>query len=159
EPLSYPQTRRVDHVDDYHGTKVADPYRWLEDDVREVPEVANWVAEQNKITFAFLHAIPERDAIQRRLTELWNFEKFSTPIKTGGRYYISKNDGLQNQSVLYTMESLTGEPRVLIDPNKWSKDGTISLAGTAFSDDGNYVAYGVAEAGSDWHTWRILAVV
>ncbi|HEV3204875.1 MAG TPA: S9 family peptidase, partial [Gemmataceae bacterium] len=156
--IQYPQTRRVDHVDLYHGTKVADPYRWLEEDVRKSEEVAAWVAAQNKVTLAYLQSIPERDAIQRRLTELWNYEKYSVPFKVAGRYYFSKNDGLQNQSVLYGLESLNGEPRVVIDPNKWSKDGTVALAGLSFSDDGKYIAYGRAEAGSDWTTWKILAV-
>src|SRR5438270_12520388 len=130
-PLTYPDTRRVDHADDYHGTKVADPYRWLEDDVRKSKDVAEWVAAENKVTDAYLHAIPQREAIQKRLTELWNYEKYSAPFKIGGRYYFSKNDGLQNQSVLYVQDALDGEPHVLIDPNKWSKDGTVALAGLA----------------------------
>jgi prolyl oligopeptidase len=158
EPLTYPDTRRVDHVDVYHGTKVADPYRWLEDDVRKSSDVAAWVEAENKVTSAYLKAIPERPAITRRLTELWNYEKYSAPSKAGRRYFYTRNDGLQNQSVLYTLESLDGEPRVLIDPNKWSKDGTVALAGLEVSDDGKHVAYGVAEAGSDWHTWHVLDV-
>lgn len=156
--LEYPQTRHGDHTDDYHGTKVADPYRWLEQDVRKSAEVAQWVAAQNKVTFGFLEAIPEREAIGKRLTELWNFEKYSSPFKQGGRYYYFKNDGLQNQYVLYAMDSLDSDPRVLIDPNTWSKDGTVALAGTAFSDDGRYLAYGVAEAGSDWRIWRVKSI-
>ena len=159
KPLSYPKTRPVKQVDVYHGTKVADPYRWLEDDVRKSPDVAEWVAAQNKLTFAYLHAIPQREAIQKRLTELWNYERYSAPFKAGGRYFYTKNDGLQNQSVLYTLDSLDGEPRVLLDPNKWSKDGTVALAGMAISDDGKYLAYGVAEAGSDWQTWHVMDVV
>ena len=106
--LTYPKTRRIDHTDDYHGVKVADPYRWLEDDVRESPAVAEWVAEQNKLTFAYLHAIPRREAISRRLKELWNYERYSAPFKAGGRYFYTKNDGLQNQAVLYTLDSLDG---------------------------------------------------
>jgi prolyl oligopeptidase len=156
--IEYPPTRRADHVDDYHGTKVADPYRWLEDDVRKSQEVADWVAAQNQVTFAYLKAIPEREALQRRLTELWNYEKYSSPFKIGGRYYYTKNDGLQNQSVLYTMDTLDGPARVLVDPNQWSKDGTVALSGLSYSDDGKYVAYGVAEAGSDWQTWRVLSI-
>jgi prolyl oligopeptidase len=158
EPPTYPNTRRVDHTDVYHGTKVADPYRWLEDDVRKSPEVAAWVEAQNKVTFAYLKAIPQRPAITRRLTELWNYEKYSAPFKAGGRYFYTHNDGLQNQSVLFTMESLDGEPRVLLDPNQWSKDGTVALSGLDVSDDGKYLAYGVAEAGSDWNTWHVLDV-
>jgi prolyl oligopeptidase len=157
-PLRYPETRRTDQVDVYHGTRVADPYRWLEDDVRHSPEVAAWVAAQNKVTSAYLSAIPQREAIRKRLTELWNYPKYSAPHKEGGRYFFSKNDGLQNQYVLYTMESLDGTPRVLIDPNKWSKDGTVALAGLSFSDDGKYLAYGVAEAGSDWTHWKAMEV-
>jgi prolyl oligopeptidase len=156
--LSYPDTKRIDHRDDYHGVSVADPYRWLEDDVRKSRQVAEWVAAQNKLTSDYLHAIPEREAIHQRLKELWNYERYSPPFKAGGRYFYSKNDGLQNQSVLYTLETLDAEPRVLIDPNKWSKDGTVALTGLEVSDDGKYLAYGVAESGSDWNTWHVLDV-
>jgi prolyl oligopeptidase len=156
--LSYPKTKRINHTDDYHGTKVTDPYRWLEDDVRKSPDVADWVAAQNEVTFAYLHAIPQRAAIHKRLKELWNYERYSAPFKAGGRYFYTKNDGLQNQSVLYTLDSLNGEARVLLDPNKWSKDGTVALAGLEISDDGKYLAYGVAEAGSDWNIWHVLDV-
>jgi prolyl oligopeptidase len=156
--LSYPETRRIDHVDDYHGTKVADPYRWLEDDVRKSKDVADWVAAENKVTFAYLEAISERDAIKHRLTELWNYERYSAPHKVAGRYFFSKNDGLQNQSVVYVQEGLDAPARVLLDPNTWSKDGTVALAGLSISDDAHYAAYAVAEAGSDWHTWHVLDV-
>ena len=156
--LQYPDTRRVDHVDLYHGVEVADPYRWLEKDVREAEDVAAWVAEQNKVTFAHLESIPEREALRKRLTELWNFERFTYYAKAGGRYYFSKNDGLQNQYVLYRMDSLEDEPRVLIDPNAWSKDGTVALTGSVFSDDGQYVAYGRAESGSDWQTILVMEI-
>ncbi|MBD3672037.1 MAG: S9 family peptidase [Planctomycetaceae bacterium] len=160
DPPSFtpPDTEKVDHVDVYHGTKVADPYRWLEDDVRESKEVAAWVEKQNEQTFGYLHAIPEREQIKQRLTKLWNYEKFSSPFKRGGRYYFYKNDGLQNQYVLYVSETLEGEPRVLIDPNQWTEDGTRSLSGTYFSDDGKYVAYGVSEAGSDWKKFQIMEI-
>ncbi|MBL8799138.1 MAG: S9 family peptidase [Planctomycetia bacterium] len=157
-PLKYPNTKRVEQSDVYHGVKVLDPYRWLEDDVRKSKEVADWVEEQNKVTTAFLKTIPEREYIQRRFTDLWNFEKFSTPSKAGGRYFYTKNDGLQNQSVLYTQDSLDAEPRVLLDPNSWSKDGTIALGATSVSDDGKYLAYSVSEAGSDWSTWKVLDI-
>jgi prolyl oligopeptidase len=157
-PLHYPSTRRVDHVDDLHGVKVADPYRWLEDDVRKSKDVADWVEAENKVTTAYLKAIPEREGIQRRLTELWNYEKYSAPFKTGGRYFYTKNDGLQNQSVLYTLDSLDGEARVLLDPNTWSKDGTVALGGMSISDDGKYIAYSIAESGSDWNTYRVLDI-
>lgn len=156
--IQYPETRRVDHVDEYHGVQVPDPYRWLEDDVRESEDVAQWVESQNEVTFGYLESIPERKAIEKRLTELWNYEKFSSPFKSGGRYYFYKNDGLQNQFALYVMDSLDSEPRILIDPNEWSNDGTVALTGTSFSDDGRYVSYGVAEAGSDWQTRQIMEI-
>src|SRR5262249_19727007 len=126
-PPRYPNTRRGDQVDDYHGTKVEDPYRWLEADVRTSKEVADWVAAENEITSAYLKSIPEREAIKKRITELWNYEKISSPSRHGPRYVISKNNGLQNQSVLYTQETLDSEPKVLLDPNLWSKDGTVAL--------------------------------
>jgi prolyl oligopeptidase len=157
-PLHYPATHHGDQIDDYHGTKVADPFRWLEQDVRKSEEVKKWVDAENEVTFAYLKAIPEREAIRKRITELFNYAKYTAPTKAGGRYFYSKNDGLQNQSVYYVAEKL-GEPgRVLLDPNTWSKDGTVALSGMTISDDGSYVAYGVAEAGSDWHTWKVLDV-
>ena len=156
--LDYPETRRVDHVDTYHGTKVEDPYRWLEDDVRNSPEVAEWVKVENQLTESYLAAIPQRDTIRRRLTELWNFAQYTPYMKEGGRYFFFKNDGLQNQPVLYVTESLEAEPRVLIDPNTWSKDGTIALGGLGFSDDGKYLAYSRSEAGSDWSIWHFLEI-
>ncbi len=156
--LVYPKTNRGAQSDDYHGTKVADPFRWLEDDVRKSKDVADWVEAENKVTFDYLKAIPEREVIQKRLTELWNYEKYSVPSKAGGLTFFSKNDGLQNQSVYYVSDKPDSEPRVLLDPNKWSKDGTIALSGHAISDDGKYLAYGVAEAGSDWQTWKVLDV-
>jgi len=157
-PPVYPASKSVEHTDDYHGTKVSDPYRWLEDDVRVSAEVADWVMRQNEVTFSYLEDIPEREAIRKRLEELWNFEKRGTPFKKGGRYYFTKNDGLQNQSMLYVQESLGAAPEVLIDPNTWSADGTVALGGYAFSDDGKYVAYAVSEAGSDWRTWRVMEI-
>ena len=158
QALKPPVTKRIDHVDEYHGTRVPDSYRWLEDDVRTSGEVKAWVEAQNKVTFGYLESIPQREKIRKRLTELWNYEKCSAPSKRGSKYYFSKNDGLQNQFVLYEQDALDAEPRVLLDPNAWSKDGTIALAGTSFSDDGQLMAYGVAEAGSDWNTWRIMKV-
>ncbi|MCU0960752.1 MAG: prolyl oligopeptidase family serine peptidase [Pirellulaceae bacterium] len=152
----YPETTKVEQVDDYHGTSVADPYRWLEDDVRTSEQVAAWVAAQNKVTFAYLESLPHREQIRARLTELWDYEKYGSPFKTGGRYFYFHNTGLQNQSVLFTMDTLDGPPRALLDPNTWSPDGTVALAGTAPSDDGRYLAYGIQDGGSDWRTWRIL---
>ena len=156
--LQYPQTRREKHVDTYGSVKISDPYHWLEADIRNSPEVADWVAAENKLTFRYLEAIPQRAAIHRRLTELWNYPHYCSPRKEGGRYYYLKNNGLQNQSVLYVMDSLDAQPRALIDPNQWSKDGTIALAGLGFSQDGKYLAYSRSEAGSDWSTWHILEI-
>ncbi len=158
ERMTYSPTTKIDHVDELHGVQVPDPYRWLEDDVRVSTDVADWVAAKNKETFAYLGSIPQREAIKSRLTELWNYEKYGAPFKAGRRYCYFKNDGLQNQSVLYQLDSLNSEPSVLIDPNSWSKDGTVALGATSFSDDGRYVAYSVADAGSDWNTWRIIEV-
>ncbi len=155
-PIHYPPTATVPHTDDYHGTVVADPYRWLENDVREDEQVAEWVKAQNAVTFDLLRTIPQRSAIEKRLTALWNYEKFGVPFEEGGRYYFFKNDGLQNQFVLYSQETLESEPEVLIDPNHWSDDGTVALSGTQFSSDGKYLAYGVQDAGSDWRTWKIM---
>jgi len=154
--LQYPESKRGDTLDTLHGVPVADPYRWLEQDVRESSEVAAWVKAQNKVSAAWLADIPEREPIRRRLTELWNYEKVSAPFLVAGRYYFYKNDGLQNQSALYVRDSLTSPPRLVLDPNSWSADGTVALAGTAFSDDGRYLAYGVANSGSDWRTWKLL---
>lgn len=157
-PIEYPKTKKVDQVDDYHGTKVADPYRWLETDVRTSKDVADWVAAENKITFDYLGTIREREPIRKQLTTLWNYEKFSTPFKRGGHYFFSKNNGLQNQFVFYTVDKWGDTPRVLLDPNGWSKDGTVALGGVAVSDDARYAAYSVAEAGSDWQTVKVIDV-
>ncbi|MBV9211232.1 MAG: S9 family peptidase, partial [Acidobacteria bacterium] len=151
--LIYPQAKRVDQVDDYFGTKVADPYRWLED--ADSAETRAWVEAQNQVTFGYLNQIPERAQIKERLTKLWNYEKYGTPWKEGGRYFFSKNDGLQNQSVVYTMTSLDGTPKVLIDPNKLSTDGTVALSGYAASEDGKLLAYGTSASGSDWQEWKV----
>lgn len=152
-PLTYPEARKADVVDNYHGVQVADPYRWLEDPDSE--ETRAWIEAENKLTFAYLESIPARKRINRRLTRLWNYEKFGVPHRRGGRYFYSKNDGLQNHYVLYTMKSLTDEPRVLIDPNTFSEDGTVSLAGYGISEDGRYIAYAKSEGGSDWNTWFV----
>ncbi|MEQ9553206.1 MAG: prolyl oligopeptidase family serine peptidase [Coleofasciculus sp. G3-WIS-01] len=156
QPLTYPTTRQADQVDDYHGTKVADPYRWLEDPDSE--ETKAWVEAQNKVTFGYLEDIPQRESLKQRITKVWNYEKYGIPYKEGNRYFYFKNDGLQNQSVLYTLTSLDGEPRVLIDPNTLSEDGTIALSGAAMSDDGNRMAYGLSTSGSDWQEWKVRDV-
>lgn len=155
-PFVYPKAKKVEQVDDYHGTKVADPYRGLEDP--DTPESKAWIEAENKITFPYLESIPQRGAIENRLTEMWNYERYGTPFKEGGRYFYSKNDGLQNQNVIYTAKSLTGEPKVLIDPNKMSEDGTVALTGYDISEDGKSISYGVASSGSDWQEWKVRDV-
>jgi prolyl oligopeptidase len=152
--LQYPTTRTVDHVDTYHGTKIADPYRWLEDDTSA--ETAAWVEAQNKVTFAYLDKIPYRAQLTKRLNALYNYAKYSTPSRKGENYFFSKNDGLQNQSVLYIQKGLSGTPEVLIDPNTWSEDGTFRLMGYAASKDGKLLTYGVSRSGSDWQEYRVL---
>jgi prolyl oligopeptidase len=156
--VEYPVTATVDHVDRYHGVEVADPYRWLEDDVRESTAVRAWVDAQNAVTFAHLNGIPERDAIKSRLTALWDYERYGLPDKEGGRYFYTYNDGLQNQNVVYVQASLDAEAELLIDPNTWSTDGTIALASFYPSPDGVHVAYLVQDGGSDWRTARILKI-
>jgi prolyl oligopeptidase len=156
--VDYPKTKIDGKSDVYHGVKVDDPYRWLEQDVRESADVHAWVEAQNEVTFAYLEGIPERERITQRLTELWNFEKYGVPHKEGGRYFYSMNDGLQNQFVLYTQATLTDPPRVVIDPNTWSKDGTIALAELEVSPDGRYAAYSIQDGGTDWRIWRVLEI-
>ena len=155
QAIDYPDTPTVDHVDTYHGTEVADPYRWLEDDVRTNPDVAQWVREQNTVTFGYLRNLPQRPAIRQRLEELWDYERFSAPSKVADFYVYSRNDGLQNHSVLERVDSLDAEPEVLLDPNTWSDDGTVSLQGLSFSEDGRYMAYAKSVAGSDWDQWFV----
>ncbi len=154
--IQYPDTVKIDHTDNYHGTAVADPYRWLEDDVRESEAVKQWVDKQNETTFAYLGTIEEREAIRARLETLWNYERYGLPVKEGGRYFYSYNDGLQNQYVIQVQASLQDEPRLLIDPNTWSDDGTVALASYHPSPDGKYFAYLVQDSGSDWRTARIM---
>ena len=153
---SYPPARRGDQVDDYHGEKVADPYRWLE--APDSVESKAWIAAQNRLTFAYLEKIPQRAAIKQRLTQLWDYERFGLPMKRGNRYFYTRNDGLQNQAVLYVADSLDAQPRVLLDPNTLRADGTAALVIWQPSEDGKLLAYSVAEAGSDWEQWRIRDV-
>jgi prolyl oligopeptidase len=156
QAISYPPTRKADVVDDYFGTKVADPYRWLED--VDSPETLAWVEAENRVTFAFLEQIPQRASIRRRLTELWDYPKYGAPFKKGGRYFFFKNSGLQNQSVLYTQRSLTAQPDVLLDPNTLSADGTVALSTLALSEDGRLLVYGTSASGSDWQEFRVRDV-
>lgn len=153
QKLIYPKTRKSDHADDYFGTRVTDPYRWLED--ADSGETKAWVEAQNSITFGYLNEIPKRAQIKERLTKLWNYEKYGVPFEEGGRYIYSKNNGLQNQNVIYTMTSLDGESKVLIDPNKLSTDGTVALSALEVSDDGKLLAYGTSASGSDWQEWKV----
>ena len=153
---NYPVARKSDQVDDYHGVKVADPYRWLED--LDSEETRKWVEEQNKLTFGYLAEIPARTTIKDRLTKLWNFEKYGVPFKEGNRYFYTRNSGLQNQSVLYSVNSLEAQPQVLIDPNTLSADGTVALSGTAVSNDGKFLAYSLSASGSDWQEWKVRDV-
>ncbi len=154
--LNYPDTKKVDQIDEYHGIKVADPYRWLEE--VDSAETKAWVDAENKVTNDYLATIPQREQLKKRLTELWNYEKYSAPFKAGNHYFYYKNDGLQNQSVLYIADSVTDAGRVFLDPNKLSQDGTAALAGISFTDDGKLMAYGVAIAGSDRSEWRVKDV-
>ncbi|MCA9298728.1 MAG: S9 family peptidase, partial [Phycisphaerales bacterium] len=151
----YPDARRADVVEDYHGTMVRDPYRWLEDYTEETEA---WIEAENELTGAYLADIEGRDAIEARLTELWNYERVGIPFQRGGSYFYTRNDGLQNQSVLFVADALNAEPRVLIDPNTLSEDGTMSLSSYTVSPDGQYIAYGVADGGSDWQSWRVRRV-
>lgn len=147
--IQYTPTKKVDVKDTYFGTEVEDPYRWLEDD--NSPETAEWVKSQNQLTFGYLAQLPSRDKINSRLTELWDYPKYGVPFKEAGKYFFSKNNGLQNQSVIYTTVSLDAEPTVLLDPNTLSEDGTAALSGVEISEDGKYLVYQVAKSGSDWN--------
>ena len=154
--IQYPHTKKVDQVDTYFGTKVEDPYRWLENE--NAAETAAWVDAENKITFDYLAKIPYRDALKTRLSQLQNYARFSAPSRKGANYVFTKNDGLQNQSVLYIQKGLDGAPEVLLDPNTFSADGTTRLAGFALSKDGKYAAYGVSVGGSDWTEYHLIEV-
>ncbi len=153
--FEYPKPRRADQVDDFHGTKVADPYRWMEE--TNSTETQAWIEAQNKLTDSYLATIPERERIRKRLTEIWNYERISAPSKiTDGFYIYSRNDGLQNQSVLYRTSSINDPGKVFFDPNKLSADGTAALSGSSFTEDGKLWAYGVSISGSDRTEWRIM---
>ncbi len=154
--LKYPVTLTIDQIDDFHGTQVADPYRWLED--VDAPPTLDWVAAQNELTFGFLEQIPAREQIQQRLTELWDYPKKTVPIRRGARYFQFRNSGLQNQDVLYVMDTILDEGRILLDPNTLSEDGTIALNNWSISRSGELLAYGTSSSGSDWVTWRVRRV-
>ncbi len=156
QPLQYPTTRKVEHVDTYFGVKVPDPYRWLENDTAR--DVAEWVEAQNKVTFGYLEGIPFRQKIKERFTKIWNYPKYGAPFRAGSHFFFSKNDGLQNQSVLYIQKSLDETPEVFLDPNKLSLDGTVALSGQSFSKDGRYFAYAISRSGSDWQEIYVIDV-
>ncbi|MGE0482273.1 MAG: hypothetical protein AB7Q17_17585, partial [Phycisphaerae bacterium] len=153
---TYPRAKTVDVVDELHGVKIADPYRWMED--LDAPDLKQWIEAQNEITFGYLNEVPQREAIEARLTKLWDYERFGVPQKQGGRYFYSRNDGLQNQSVLYVASSLDEAPRVLLDPNTLSSDGTVALSGYEITKDGKWMAYGLSAAGSDWDEFKVRSV-
>ena len=155
-PLPYPDAPRVDQVDDYFGTRVADPYRWLED--VDSPQTQRWIGEENELTESVLATVPRREAIRTRLTEVWNYERRSVPEKVGELYAYFRNTGLQNQAVLYITRDLAEPGRVLLDPNALSPDGTVALTGAAFSDDGTRMAYSISTSGSDWQEWHVRDV-
>src|SRR5438477_6140141 len=154
--FKYPPGPTSDQVDDYSGTKVADPYRPLENP--DAPESRQWIEAENKITFDFLKTIPERDGIRKRLTEVWDYERFGVPFKEKNSYFFSKNTGLQNQNVLYAATNFFEKPRTLLDPNLLAKDGTIALGGVDVTDDAKLMAYGLAASGSDWQQWKVRDV-
>jgi prolyl oligopeptidase len=156
QPYRYPPSRHVDVVENYHGTMVADPYRWMEDE--SSAELKTWIEAQNTLTFGFLENIPERARIKARLTELWNFPRYSVPFKRGNQYFYSKNDGLQNQSVVYRQETLESPPTTVIDPNLLSDDGTVALVNQSYTRDGSLLAYGISRSGSDWQEIRVRDV-
>ncbi len=155
--LEYPVAQKDSVSDNYFGTIVQDPYRWLEDDNSE--QTAAWVDAENAVTNKYLDAIPFREDMRKRLETLWNYPKFGTPFKKGDYWYFYKNDGMQAQYVIYQMDSIGGEPRVFLDPNSFSEDGTVSLANLSFSEDGNYAAYSISRGGSDWNEVFVYDVV
>src|SRR4051794_19837377 len=153
QTTKYPVAKKADVVDDYHGTKIADPYRWLED--TDSPETAKWIADENRVTREYLAAVPQRGRYKDRLMTLFNYERFTGLEKAGSHYLVKRNDGLQNQDVLYVADSLHGKERTLLDPNTLRADGTAALSGFVPSKDGKLLAYGLADAGSDWVTWHV----
>jgi prolyl oligopeptidase len=154
--LSYPAARQAEQTDDYFGTTVSDPYRWMED--VDSPELKTWIDAENELTQRYLAQIPFRETIERRLMELINFERYTAPARRGTRYFYSHNSGLQNQNVLYWQEGLDGEPKLLLDPNTFSEDGTVAISGISITDDGLLAAYSITDAGSDWLKWHVRNV-
>jgi len=156
QQIKYPASKMVDQKDNYHGTEISDPYRWLEDGDSE--ETKNWVKSQNEVTDNYLAKIPFRDQIKNRLTDLWNYEKFSAPNKVGEYYFFFRNDGLQEQSILYYQKGLNGAPEVFLDPNTLSTDGSVSISSLAYSNDNKYMSYGISRGGSDWNEFFVMDI-
>ena len=158
KPIAYPETRRSDVAEVQFGERIADPYRWLENDVRSDPEVADWVTRQNTVTRAYLDSLPQRPWFAEHLRALLSYERFGIPVKAGGRYFYTRNTGLQNQAQLFVRKGLGGKPRLLIDPNLWAKDAAAALDDWKPSDLGKYLLYSVQDGGSDWRILRVLDV-
>ncbi|MCE1164649.1 MAG: prolyl oligopeptidase family serine peptidase, partial [Bacteroidetes bacterium] len=156
QPFKYPQAGKTDHVDNYFGTSVADPYSWMED--LNSAELKEWVTQENELTFSYLDMIPFREKIRSRLNEIWNYPKYSAPFRIGDYFFFYKNDGLQNQSVLYRMNGIGGTPEVFLDPNTFSDNGTVALSNFSGSFDGKYAVYGISKAGSDWNEFFVMDV-
>ena len=154
--IVYPESKKIEHVDEYFGVKVPDPYRWLEDETSV--ETKAWVESQNKVTFGYLEKIPYREKLKTRLTQLFNYPRIGAPFRRGDTYFFAKNDGLQNQSVYYTQKGLNGTPEEFLDPNKFSADGTSTLSAFSLSKDGKYLAYGMSTGGSDWVEIHVMEV-
>src|SRR5262245_60914298 len=154
--LVYPESKKGGQVDNYFGTEVPDPYRWLEDETSA--DTKNWVEAQNALTFSYLDRIPYREKLKARLTQLYNYPRISAPFRRGDTFFFTKNDGLQNQSVYYIQKGLNGKPEEFLDPNKFSSDGTSVLSAFSLSKDGKYLAYGLSEGGSDWVTLSVMEV-
>ena len=154
--LRYPVARKIEQTDDYFGTAVSDPFRWMEE--VDSAELKTWIDAENELTQEYLAKVPLREKMQRRLMELINFERYTAPERRGTRYFYSHNSGLQNQNVLYWQEGLEGEPKVLLDPNMFSEDGTVAISSISITDDGMLAAYSIADAGSDWMKWHVRNV-
>jgi prolyl oligopeptidase len=154
--LAYPHARTVEQTDEYFGTTVNDPYRWMED--VDSAELKTWVDAENELTQSYLAQVPGRDTMLARLMELTNYERYTAPARRGSRYFYAHNSGLQNQNVLYWQEGLDGEANVLLDPNTFSEDGTVAISGLSITDDGTLAAYAIADAGSDWVKWHVREV-
>ena len=158
KPITYPETRRGDVVETLFGERIADPYRWLEEDVRNDSEVADWVERQNAVTRGYLDTLPQRSWFEGKIRELLDYERFGLPVKAGGRYFYTRNPGLLNQPQLFVRKGLKGKPRLLLDPNSWAEDDATALDEWKPSEDGRYLLYSVQDGGSDWRILRVIDV-